>query len=167
MSDKYAGQILRSADNADFEARLDVIEAQSLDTWTTYGSGGSTVLTASTTPPTQGNSTYQFEYLRVHARYYRVRFKVTIGSTFNAGSGLYYFITPTNMATNSQNAVTHAAMINDSGTSFRTATILPGGANYVIMALDGSSGGGLGSGGSGTAWATNDWIIGELGYEPA
>lgn len=167
MSDRYAGQIIYSGDNADFEARLDAIEANSLDTWTTYGSGGSTVLTASTTPPTQGNSIYQFEYLRVHTKLWRVRFKVIIGNTFSAGSGTYRIVTPANMAAGSQTALAHAGAINDSGTAIRTTTIMAGGINWVEILLDGSSGGAIGSGGPGTAWGTNDWCMGEFSMEPA
>jgi hypothetical protein len=167
MSDRYAGQIIRSADNADFEARLDVIEAQSLDDWSVYGSGGSTVLSASTTPPTQGNSTYQFEYLRVHAKLWRVRFKVTVGSTFSAGSGTYRLIMPANMSAGSQTAACNSGAINDSGTALKTMTLMPGGTNWFEMLLDGSSGGAISSGGPGTAWGSADWFMGECAFEPA
>ena len=167
MSDRYAGQIIYAGDNADFEARLDAIETQSLNTWTAYGSGGSTVLSASTTPPTQGNSTYQFEYLKVHAKLWRIRFKVTVGSTFSAGSGTYRLITPTNLSASSQAMAAHAGAINDSGTALKTITLIAGGTNWLEMLLDGSSGGGIGSGGPGTAWGTADWFMGECCFEPA
>src|SRR6266496_5746060 len=91
--------------------------------WTDYTtvapSGGSAfAITASTTAPTQGNSTYRAEYQR-NTFNCNVRIHIDIGSTFAAGSGNYRFGLPFTASANASTATAGALWINDSGTALR------------------------------------------------
>lgn len=71
-----------------------VVTATQLNTyapqaWTSYVP----VLTALTTNPTLGNSTLTGKYVQ-HGKLLHVRINLTIGSTFSAGSGAYFFSLP-------------------------------------------------------------------------
>ena len=62
--------------------------------WTDYSS--TFTLTASTSNPTKGNSTYDARYRQV-GKTVDVDIAITVGSTFSAGSGTYYFSLPVAM----------------------------------------------------------------------
>jgi hypothetical protein len=144
-------------------------------TWTAYSpAGGTNVLQASTTSPTQGLSTYFAEFLRVHPKLIQVRFKISIdtGGGWNAGSGNYRLMLPPQyptMSTGSSNTVTDVCYINDSGTALEQA-LMYANAHTTYMEIFRDTGSALtivGSAGPGTAWATGDYIAGTFQYEPA
>jgi hypothetical protein len=136
--------------------------------WVSYGTS-TTVLTASTTNPTMGNSTFTADYRRAadNSDLVIARMTITIGSSFSAGSGNYRFLLPTNASTKSQNASVGTFWINDFGTAFRVGSALIGGATYVELHPHNGTGGPYGSGGPGTAWASGDVIKWQIEYEPA
>jgi hypothetical protein len=136
--------------------------------WVDYSA--SFTLTASTTNPTKGNSSYVAQYLQVAKKCIHVRIRIDIGSTFSAGSGTYQFLLPSAASTASSNCVSSAMWINDSGTALRGGFITLNSVTtyatawYINAATTLAA---LGSGGSGTAWATSDVILLDFVYEPA
>lgn len=146
----------------DLQTLADVASALT-GVWTDWSS--SFTITGSSSNPTKGNSTYTAKYVRL-GKLVIFKFKVVIGSSFSAGSGTYGFAVP--IAANTDQLSVGSVWVNDSGTA-----ILGGvctfdsnvfGANAF---LQNNTGGALGSGGPGTAWATNDRVMGSLIYETA
>jgi hypothetical protein len=136
--------------------------------WVDYSS--TFTLTASTTSPTKGNSTYLAEYVKVAKKLIHVRIRIDIGSTFSAGSGNYRFSLPVTASTNAGQVTVGTGWINDSGTAFRGAWITFDTQTAYATAWyqnGATSVGQLGSAGSGTAWATGDSIQIQFAFEPA
>lgn len=131
--------------------------------WIDYSS--SFTITASTTSPTKGNSVYLAEYLVVNRFLVKVRAKVTMGSTWAAGSGNYLFSLPPGLAatTNSIAANVGSMWITDSGVQHRTAVVMCGTSTTMQGYIDGS-GGPVGSGTH--TWNVNDVIAIDFEYEP-
>lgn len=158
-------------------AVLDQVARLTGDGWvdytTTAPSGGQAfALTAVTTAPTQGNSTYVARYRRPSggssggSDLCVVEIYILIGSTFSAGSGVYRFGLPFNASANSILAGSGNSYIFDNGTANRQAVTRCEAAGYINAYLNGSSSG-ITNAGSGTAWATGDIIAITHVYEPA
>lgn len=132
--------------------------------WTTYA--GLTI-TAPTTNPTKGNSTYTGRYRR-HDGGDVIDYEVyiLIGSTFSAGSGLYRFSVPVNASAASTLGAVGNGYIFDNGTANRPVAVTFETASQLNLFLP-SSTTGIASGGSGTAWANGDIIKFSIRYEPA
>ncbi len=136
--------------------------------WVSYATP--TLLQASVSNPTQGNSIYQAEYFRSGARWINVRFRIQIGSTFTAGSGNYRIMLPFAASAGSSNSMVGAMWVNDSGLSLRTGLVtLDGQTAYATLWYNNAAASivVLTNTGPGSAWATNDAIVGNFGYEPA
>jgi hypothetical protein len=145
---------------ADLEYAFDQIADDTAPGWTDYSS--QMTVTGSTTSPTLGNSTRQASYRRVPGGdIVFFQFKLTIGSTFTAGSGDYTFSLPVSMS--SPQIATGIATYFDSGSAFYVANLVPISATGVISYRDGV-GFPLGSGGPGSAWATGDYVAGFITY---
>lgn len=128
--------------------------------WTDYSS--SMTIVGSISNPTLGNSTLQAFYRQpVNSDVVDFCFKLTVGSTFSAGSGTYTFSLPVPML--SPQIYPGYATYFDTGTAFRAAVLVPSSASGFISYQDGS-GSALGSGGPGTAWATGDYVAGSFRY---
>lgn len=143
--------------------------------WTSYvPNTGSNVLQAATTDPTQGNTTYLAEFLRMHTGLIKVRVKLSIdtGGGWSAGSGAWRIMLPPQyptMTANDSNIPSGNAWINDTGTALHWGIVIPDNSTtYVSVFQDGGSGVSvLGSSGPGTAWATGDVLSMKFEYEPA
>lgn len=135
--------------------------------WVDYSS--SFTLTATTTNPTKGNSTYTAHYRRPSGSdLITVRVKLLIGSTFAAGSGTYLFLLPVAASTNSINGSAGAALVNDNGTAYVDfIATLQDSTHVWLTRASVDLGGPLDNTGPGTAWATNDGIRFQIDYEPA
>lgn len=154
------------------EAILDQLDSLTGAGWTDYTttapSGGQAfTLSAVTTPPTQGNSTYLARYRRPAGSDLCVmEFYILVGSTFSAGSGVYRFLVPFNASANAILCATGTGFILDTGTANRTGILRFEAAGYVNWYLNASASA-IANAGSGTAWATGDIIAGTIAYEPA
>lgn len=141
--------------------------------WRSYGAGGATVLTAVTTNPTQGSSTYTAEYAVVTTNLVKVRITLLIntGGGWNAGSGDWRFMLPPGFTqtANSSGRPGGVCWINKSGIALRQGVCYSGGSTtyFYIWVDNGSSLAAMGSGGLGGAWATNDVIQVPFEFEPA
>lgn len=125
----------------------------------------SLVITGSTTSPTPGNSTRQAFWRRPPESDWIIYvFKYTIGSTFGAGSGTYSFNLPVAMM--SPNIFTGHTVIFDITTAVYQGTLLASSPTDVITYRDGSANA-LAATGPGTAWATGDFVSGQIVYAPA
>src|SRR5689334_1454336 len=157
---------------------VDQINSLTAPGWTDYvsaaPSGGSAfTLTASSSNPTKGNSTYQADYRRpAGADRVDVRIKLTIGSTFVVGSGTYRFGLPFTAAAGAAAVTTGSVWINDSTTNLRAGWLtLDGNTTYATAWILSST----------TTphtvavlthavpqtWATNDVIEMQFSYQPA
>jgi hypothetical protein len=135
--------------------------AQRATAWTDYSS--TFTVTASSVNPTKGNSTYVAKY-KQNGKDVLYNFKVTIGSTFVAGTGSYSFLVP--VACESSRVAVGKVFVNDSGTALITgACTFDADATHVVVFL--SSGTTIGAAGPGTAWAVNDTILCSIVYEAA
>jgi len=133
--------------------------------WTDYSA--SFALTAATTNPTKGNSTYSARYRRpANADLIHYEGKITIGSTFAVGSGVYRLSLPVNASTLAQANAVGQGYIFDTGTANRQVTLRADAATYLQMYLHDSLSG-ITNTGPGTAWATGDIIAWSFYYEPA
>lgn len=141
--------------------------------WQDYGVGGAAVLDASTTAPTQGNSTYTAQYLPIDDKVVKVRMRLTIGSTFAVGSGLYVFKTPPGYTASaaSKGSLNGTIHISDAGTGYRIGIVnwlnSGMGGPYAFLNDGTSSGSILSDAGPFTAWNTNDVIVVNYEFEPA
>lgn len=147
------------------DAFLDQIDSLTDPGWTDYS--GTFALTAVTTNPTKGNSTYLARYRRpTDCDLIDVEVSVTIGSTFSAGSGVYRFSVPFNASAGSISCATGISYIFDNGTANRIGVVRFEAAGYVnIYRNDQTTA--LTHAGPGTAWATGDIVTFSLAYEPA
>jgi len=141
----------------DLQAMVDQIDSLTAPGWTSYGTW-STLITASTTNPTQGSSTVAAQYRRPANSdicHIEINLAIDTGGGFNAGSGSYRFLLPFTASTSEQGAM-HMT-INESGVALRS-----GGTNYVdtthVEGWYSSAGGSIGSGGLSTSWTTGDWV---------
>lgn len=132
--------------------------------WTDYSA--SFTLTAATTNPTKGNSVYSARYRRpANCDLIHYEGKITIGSTFVVGSGVYRFSLPVNATTLAQANTVGQGYIFDSGTANRQVTVRADAATYLQMYLHDALAA-IGNAGSGTAWAAGDIIAWSIYYEP-
>lgn len=132
--------------------------------WTNYGTS-TTVITAVTTSPTLGNSTFKFQYRRSStSNLVRVRFYIQVGSTFTAGSGNYLFLVPFPATADAVLMSLGGAWLNDSGTALHNgATLFADSTHLNINFTEPMLV--LGSAGPGTGWAVNDSLRAEIEYE--
>lgn len=150
-----AGQLLSAA----------ALNAEIDPAWTDFSSAFT--LTAPTTNPTKGNSTYSAQYRRGPShKLVHYEGKITIGSTFVAGSGIYRFALPVNADTTAIANAVGSGYIFDAGTANRQATIRIDAATYLTMYLHDSLSA-ITNAGSGTAWATGDILAWSVWYRPA
>lgn len=134
--------------------------------WTSYGSAG-TIVTAVTTSPTLGTSTWSAAYLAT-TDLVIVRFSITINTTapWNAGSGAYLILLPFAASTGSISGSVGSAWMDDFGTAPRIGAVYAASSTTVSVWRDSTSAA-IGSGGPGSAWATNDKLALTYAYEPA
>lgn len=130
--------------------------------WTDYSSAFT--ITAATTSPTKGNSTYNARYKQV-GKSVDYGFSISIGSTFSPGAGIYFFPFP--VPVNVASIVTRSgpAVILDNGVQYRTAVLNTYTTTQLAIILP--NGNFIDSTGSGTAWAGGDIIKGSISYEAA
>lgn len=157
-----AGQRLTAAQLQTIVTQVDSLTDPN---WTDYSN--SFALTAVTTDPTKGNSTYSARYRRpANCDLIHYEGKITIGSTFSPGSGIYRFSVPVNASALAIANTVGQGYIFDNGTANRQGTVKFEAAGFFNIYLHDSLSGFTNSG-SGTAWATNDTISWSLVYEPA
>ena len=147
---------------ADVEWTVDSINNLKAAGWTDY-SAPSMTITGSTTSPTLGNSTLQAFYRQaVGTDVIDFVFKLTIGSTFSAGSGLYTFSMPIAMLAPQLNI----GVCNwlETGVAYYSVALLPISANELIMARDGATGALTHTGPSGAGWTAGDILSGQIRY---
>lgn len=141
--------------------------------WIAVGSYGamtdysaSLTLTAATTNPTKGNSTYAAKYTQIGKLvYYTAR--IAIGSTFAAGSGSYRLSLPVTAASASASQDLGSVLVTDSGTAALVGTCLLQSTTTLEVWIANITGGALSSTGPGTAWANGDVIQVSIRYEAA
>jgi hypothetical protein len=118
--------------------------------WTAY----TPALTASTTNPTQGNSTYTGSYMQMGKTvFYRVL--ITLGSTFNVGSGNYLISLPSASAWGI-NELQGSGAVANSSTIKAIVPVLSTSTTFVIYRISNEAQ--VGSAGPGAAWATGNTI---------
>lgn len=128
--------------------------------WTDYSA--SFTLTASTTNPTKGNSSYEARYVKV-GKLVVFQFFITIGSSFSAGSGVYQFSLP---VTALNNHGVGSGWIFDNGTAVRAgASIMQYGSSLTLVQM--VLGTSQVSNSSPQTWAAGDEINGTYTYESA
>lgn len=132
-----------------------------LAAWTDYSA--SLTIGSTGTPPTKGNSTYYSHYIKV-GKTLTLTAKITIGSTFVAGTGTYTFSLPQAAVTTESHV--GACLLLDNGTALYSATCIvsPSSASNLVIYKNAASAG-LDSAGPGTAWATGDYITYTITYE--
>jgi hypothetical protein len=149
-----AGQRLTGAKLQALASQIDSLTAPG---WTSYGSW-TTLLTASTTNPTQGSSTVAAYYRKpansdiCDFQYY---LNINTGGGFNAGSGTYKFLLPFTAAVTEGGAF-HVT-INEAGVALRVGASSYADTTHLTAWYD-ASGGAVGSGGLSTSWTTGDWL---------
>lgn len=164
------GKPLDIPTGAHWKAVFDQIASLTGSGWTDYttvapAGGSAFTLTAPTTNPTQGNSTYLARFRRPSGSdLVHVEVSITIGSTFVVGSGVYRFGLPFNAAASAVGV--GAGYILDTGTANRTGIVRLGAAAYVTFFLNAALAA-IDHTGSGTAWAAGDIIQFSFSYEPA
>jgi hypothetical protein len=149
-----AGQRLTAAQLQAIATQVDSLTAPG---WVSYGTW-STLITASTTNPTQGSSTAS-AYCRKPADSdifdFQYFLNINTGGGFNAGSGTYYFLLP--FAVSALEGGAFHMSINESGVALRV-----GGTSYVdsthITGWYDASGANINSGGLSSSWSTGDWL---------
>jgi hypothetical protein len=137
------------------------IETALTGAWTDWSA--SLTITASPTPPTKGDSTYSARYARL-SKLVIFQFKVTIGSTFVAGSGTYIFGIP--YPAHAADEQVGAAYMLDSGTANRIGVCAIVGTGGLSVFRDGLATA-LSDTGPGTAWAAGDQVRCSIIYEAA
>lgn len=146
---------------ANMDAILDQIDSLTAAGWTDYSASFSVI--GSTTNPTKGNSTYAAYYrLAAGGDICEVAFRVTIGSTWSAGSGNYSFRLPFSPAT--PNIAVGSVLILDAGTALRIAVATPSDVTGYVYCYRENSSIPLGSAGPGTAWAAGDYVTVRYSY---
>lgn len=133
--------------------------------WTDYSS--TFALTAPTTNPTKGNSTYSAWYRQPSGSdVIDVHIEITIGSTFVTGSGIYNFSLPVNAHSSALNGHVGSSLVFDTGTAYRLCTTILKSTSTLALAVAGSSVQ-IDNTGSGTAWAAGDYISIDARYRAA
>lgn len=131
--------------------------------WVDYSS--TFTLTAPTTNPTKGNSTYFAQYLAPsNTDRIEIQVNIIIGSTFAAGSGVYRFLLP--FAAHANDYGIGAGYILDLGTANRTGSVRRETTTVLNFYLNASLSA-ITDTGSGTAWAAGDIIQFSYSYRPA
>lgn len=149
-----AGQRVTAAQLQTIVTQVDSLTAPG---WTSYGSW-STLITASTTNPTQGSSAASAIYRRPAGAdmcNFELRFDINTGGGFSPGSGSYRFQLP--FAAGASELLAFHATINEAGTSLRVGGTSWIDSTHFEMWYDGA-GGSVGAGGLSTSWTTGDWI---------
>jgi hypothetical protein len=154
----YAAGDEVKASNMQIETSIETALTSQFVDWST-----SFTITASPTPPTKGDSTYSARYTRVGKLVF-FEFKVTIGSTFVAGSGTYSFSLP--FAAHAADEQVGPAYMLDSGTANRTGVCAITGTSGLSVFRDGLATA-LSDTGPGTAWAAGDQVRCSITYEAA
>jgi hypothetical protein len=132
--------------------------------WTDYS--GTFTLTATTTNPTKGNSTYLARYRRPDGSdKVDVEIYILIGSTFAAGSGLYRFLLPVAASANAILSAVGAVYVADVGTAGRTAVARILDATHVECLRNGDAS--VFTNTLPQTWATGDIIQISISYEAA
>lgn len=141
-----------------------------------FGSGytdwsSSFSVSAVTTPPTKGSSTYNVAYRRPLGQGDVIDFEfyILLDATWAGapGSGVYRFALPFNASSGSLLRACGTGFIFDAGTANRQTLVRienVAGVHWLNVFLNGSAGG-ITNTGSGTAWAANDIIAGSIRYE--
>lgn len=137
------------------------------DDWTDYSS--TFVVTASSTNPTKGTSTYTGEYLYIAKRLIVVQFSVAWGTGFSAGSGEYRFLMPVAASTRATARAVGNGDIVDSGTGLLGGWDLDFVDSTHVRMNRGTTSSNFATVGSSTpiTWAVGDVIRGQIMYEPA
>jgi len=131
--------------------------------WTDFSA--SLTITAGGGNPTKGNSVYTARY-KQNGKDVLYNFKISIGSTFSAGSGTYNFLVPVAAETN--RLAVGKVFVNDSGTALLTGICtFDSDTTHVVVFLANITGAALSATGPGTAWATGDTIVCSVVYEAA
>ncbi len=134
--------------------------------WVDYAA--SLALTATTTNPTKGNSTYEAYYWApTNADIVIYRGRIVIGSTFSAGSGLYRISLPVTAAAVSVGNDPDILWVLDNGTNIRVGATNILTSTTLEMHLDSAGGGLSNTGPAGAGWATGDEIRWKILYQPA
>lgn len=146
-------------DGADLELIVDQIEQNTAPGRIDY----TMTIDGATTDPTLGNSTLQASYRRpAESDLVHFVFKLTIGSTFSAGSGVYTFPLPIAMA--SPQIDSGNCMVFDTGAVIRVLALVPSTSTGLVAYVD-SVGSAIGSTGpAGAGWATGDFLAASLWY---
>ncbi|MGI5178680.1 hypothetical protein ACQEVZ_20320 [Dactylosporangium sp. CA-152071] len=144
---------------------VEELSASAASAWTAYGTD-TTIITATPTSPTKGNSTWTAQYRFVAPKQVQVRIRYDIGSTFSAGSGIYNFLLPFAASVNGLAMDLGIAMVNDQGSAYRNCRVFLFDTTHAQVVRD-DQGAPIGNGGPGTAWATTDIIRVNLTYEIA
>lgn len=127
--------------------------------WTDYGTD-TTILTATTTNPTKGNSTWAARYVQYN-RTVHMALQYVIGSTFSAGSGTYRFLLP--VEASPINPSIGAVMINEAGVTSRAGMAVTISTTHFEIYWD--QGGPASSAGLSTSWTNGDYIRMSLTYQ--
>lgn len=145
-----------------WEAILDQIDALTASGWANY----TLSITASVTPPTQGNSTYAAIYQRTpDSDRVEVGIYILIGSTFSGGSGNYSFSLPVTAAAGTMATVVGNVGVLDSGTAYRQAFGWLNSTTTINLFRNGDAG--SFSPTVPQTWATNDIITINAVYQAA
>lgn len=116
---------------------------------------GTFTFTASTTNPTKGNSTYTAKYAYLSTNRIIVDIRITIGSTFVAGTGIYIWSLPVASTAHAANATVGCLYILDSGVALRVGCTIHNTVNGLQGILNGA---GSPIGNTSQTWNTNDEI---------
>ena len=142
---------------ADIQSWIDFGNAE----WTDYGTD-TTILTATTSNPTKGNSTWVARYVQYN-RTVHMTLQYSVGSTFSAGSGTYVFLLP--VAANTTAPIVGSVFINEVGVSVRVGAAVTFGSTGLNVYWDG--GGPVSSSGLSTSWTNGDYVKISLTYQAA
>lgn len=136
-----------------------------LGAWTDYSS--SFVLTATTTNPTKGGSTYTARYVQI-GQTIIYQFRILIGAGFAVGSGNYRISLPVAAQASAPSIARGTAFLNDAATASRLGILRVATSTYLqVEFLNGASVVLLGDTGPGSAWTTGDAVDGSIIYEAA
>jgi len=101
---------------------IDTSVGTGLLAWTSY----TPVLTATVTNPTIGNSVWDAAYCKI-GKTVHVRMKLTLGSTFSAGSGVYVFSLPLSPKSGTEGAISAVYVDTSASNVYRVTGLLSSG----------------------------------------
>lgn len=130
--------------------------------WTDFSA--SFTITAVTTPPTKGNSVYTARYQQIGKQVDFVT-RVSIGSTFVAGSGAYRLLLP--VASNALTLGVGSVVVAGATGTFVGICKLVDATHIEIYLANNTTGAALGSAGPGAAWASGNGFDVSFRYEAA